>query len=98
MVELQMSRHACARARQRGLSDACVSAILTYGDRTVRRGAGCEAAWISRPVLARLGPRTPDGIDVSRLRNVYVLASPDEEVITIVRSRRPIYRRNARRF
>lgn len=94
MLETQMSRHASARARQRGIRETHVLAVLKYGDRITRRGSDTEAVWLSKAALASLGHQTPEGVGVDRLRNLYVLVSADETIITVVRTQGSTYRRN----
>jgi hypothetical protein len=78
--------------RHRGMTNALLEAVINYGDRWVRRGRGVEAIWISDEKIRTLGPVTPEGVDVDRLKNLYVLVANDETVVTVVRSRKRIYR------
>jgi hypothetical protein len=88
-----LSEHAHKRARQRGIEPAHIGAILTYADRAVHRGGGAEYVWISKTKLSRLGPKTPEGVDCDRLRNLHVLVASDATVITVVRVRQRQCRR-----
>jgi hypothetical protein len=93
-----MSRHAEIRARQRGISAAQLSAVFIHADREIRRGKSCYAIWISKNVLRRLGPITPEGVSTDRLKKLTVLQSEDETCVTAFRSQRgKAYRRRTRR-
>jgi hypothetical protein len=93
-----LSHHAAVRAQQRGISPAQLSAVLTHGDREIRRGGRCYAIFISKETLQRLGPRTPEGVPTDRLKGLTVLHSDDETCVTAFRSERgKAYRRRTRR-
>lgn len=81
-----LSRHASGRARQRGVTEAQVGAVIKYADQCVERGRGTELIWASPRALASLGPKTPEGVDVNRLKNLYVLVTSDEIVVTVYRA------------
>jgi hypothetical protein len=80
-----LSRHAISRARQRGITEAQLSALAQYADKSVRRGSGTELIWISVRALASMGPRTPEGVDVDRLGKLRLLIANDETGVTTYR-------------
>jgi hypothetical protein len=91
------SYHARIRAKQRGITDDQIDAVVRYADREAHRGNGCASIWISRQELQRLGPKTPEGTPTDRLRGLTVLESNDQTCVTVFRNRRSkIYRRNVR--
>ncbi len=93
-----VSRHAVARAQQRGVTRAQIDAVIGYADMEARRGNGCASIWISRKELRRLGPLTPEGISTDRLQGVTVLQSGDQACVTVFRNRKSkAYRRGAGR-
>lgn len=81
-----LSRHASERARQRGATQAQINAVVLYADQCTCRGGKAELIWISEEALAGLGPRTPEGVDVDRLRTLCLLVANDETVITLYRA------------
>lgn len=81
-----LSKHAHKRASQRGINIAQIDAVLNYADRVAHRGGGTQYIWISRPMIRRLGPKTPEGIDTDRLRNVHILIASDGTVVTVLRT------------
>jgi uncharacterized protein YcbX len=87
MIQNRLSRHAAERMYQRGATERQIAAVMRHADRSARRGNGTEIIWMSSKALARLGPRTPEGVDVDRVRNLRVLVADDETVVTIVKSR-----------
>src|SRR3954466_5559493 len=90
-----ISRHATARAQQRGISPAQVFAVATHGDMETPRGGDCYAVWISKKTLRRLGPLTPEGVPTDRLKGLTILQSDDDTLVTTFRSERgKAYRRN----
>jgi hypothetical protein len=90
----QKSRHASERAAQRGITNAQLAAVIKYGDRWARRGRGVESIWISKDRFETLAPVTPEGVDVDRLKGIYVLVGTGETVVTVVRTKRRFYRRD----
>jgi hypothetical protein len=97
MTKLAWTRHATARAQQRGVTRSRVDAVLRYGDMEARRGSGCASLWISKNELHRLGPVTPEGVSTDRLNGLIVLQSYDQACVTVFRNRRSrTYRRRAR--
>lgn len=91
----QMSRHASERISQRGITSAQVAAVIKYGDQSAPRGGGTESVWISKDSLVALAPSTPEGVEVDRLRGIYVLVGHDGTVVTVVRTEGRVYRRGA---
>jgi hypothetical protein len=64
--------------------------------RYVVRGKGCVSIWISKKVLRRLAPSTPEGVPIDRLQGVTILQSDDETCVTVFQNRySKMYRRNA---
>jgi Domain of unknown function (DUF4258) len=86
MMQELLSKHAGARARQRGIDFAQIEAVLSYADRIAHRGGGTEYIWISKSMLNRLGAKTPEGVDTDRLKNVHVLIGSDGGIITVLRA------------
>jgi hypothetical protein len=81
-VSCRISRHAEARARQRGITTAQIAAVLEYGDRSRVGRDGVEVLSLSARFRRALGPATPEGVDTGRLANLYVLVSGDGCVVT----------------
>jgi hypothetical protein len=80
------TRHAAARAQQRGIKPAHIDAVIRYGDLERRRGRGCMSISISRRELSRLGPITPEGIPTDKLRGLTVLQAGDQACVTVFRN------------
>src|SRR5690242_20658934 len=96
-AQVRATRHATTRAQQRGITPSQLDAVARYADMEAPRGDGCAAIWISKQELHRLGPSTPEGISIDRLRDLTVLQGDDQSCVTVFRSRRSkVYRRHAR--
>jgi hypothetical protein len=95
---MTLSHHANVRARQRGISPAQLSAIAIHGDMEVRRSGSCHAKWISKETLRCLGPVTPEGVPIDRLKGLTILQAEDDTLVTAFRNAHDkVYRRSARR-
>lgn len=98
MSNRSLTRHGRIRAKQRGISTACIDAVLGYADMEARRGSGCASIWISKRELRRLGSSTPEGVPTDRLRGLTVLQSSDDACVTVFRNRKSkAYRRDTGR-
>jgi hypothetical protein len=93
-----LSHHATHRAQQRGISPAQLTAVVTHGDMEAHRGGDCYAVWISKQMLQRLGPMTPEGVATDRLKGLTILEGASDILITTFRNARDkAYHRTARR-
>lgn len=97
MNQMICSRHAAVRGQQRGITATQIEAVLRYADMEARRGDGCASIWISNKELRQLGPFTPEGVPIDRLRGLIVLQGSDQTCVTVFRNRRAKhYRRDLR--
>lgn len=84
----RLSEHARVRARQRGVLDAHIDAVVRHADRSRNGRDGVEMLWISEQLLTTFGARTPEGVDTDRLKNFYVLMGTSGCVVTNYRRQR----------
>lgn len=88
MAVIQLSRHATARLRQRGVSEALIEALMEHADVEVHVGGGCTALRCSRGQLADPNVRLAVGPDCDRLGSLaLVFSSLTGEVVTVLHDR-----------
>lgn len=95
--EIHISKHAAIRCQQRGLRPQDIRAISGHADICIPRGNGVELVRISKSKLNKMGNKTPEGVDVDRLKNTCLLLAVDNTVITAIHPRRGKYRREKTR-
>lgn len=86
------SKHASKNYRRRGIQNDAANAVLIHGDITSYRGNGVTLFQISKKKLRTMGGRTPEGVQTDRLRNLFLLVSNDNIVVTALRPRRGKYK------
>jgi hypothetical protein len=93
-TSLILTAHARRRARQRGLPDASLAALLELADREVPVGGGCVALSVSRMMIdaARAEGATPAAL--ARLPGRVLLVGPNGVVMTALIQ----HRRSGRRY
>jgi hypothetical protein len=86
-ARLPYSAHARRRARQRGIPDEMVTALLRYADREVDVGSDCVALRISRRML-RNDPEIHQSLGQRRERLtgiVVVWSNESARIVTVLR-------------
>lgn len=86
MTELNLTTHARARQRQRGIAAGVLDAVLAFGD-AYRAGDRCTAYYLGRQA-ARRHSRSLRGV-VDRARNVAIVVSGDGAVVSVQHLPRP---------
>ena len=82
VIKNKLSVHAKIRCQQRGMRNDVIDSILANADSFRCRGRGIEANWISEAGLKKMGPYTPEGASTDRCRNVVVLVSSEDRIVT----------------
>lgn len=94
MKKVGLTRHAQNRMRQRGVTNNTLEAVLIHSDKKRYRGDGKWGLFVSKKKIRGMGPRTPEGVDTDRLKNIVVLVSKDS-LITVLKSERCYLHRSA---
>ncbi len=95
MVNISYSSHAIKRARQRGVKKEIITLIYKEGDKKVKKMGKAFALYISEKKINRLQKLNyykKDTLDKSK--NIYLIISEEETLITVVREKKSRYRRN----
>lgn len=91
-IRCASSTHASKNYQRRGVVDDAVQAILVYGDLIAYRGGGVTLIQISKKKLQKMGGRTPDGVQTDRLKNLCLLVSNDNMIVTAIHPRKGKYK------
>lgn len=86
------SNHASKNFRRRGVENATAQAVLVHGDLFSYRGKGVTLIQISKKKILALGGKTPEGIQTDRLKNLCLLVSNDNNIVTAIRPRKGRYK------
>lgn len=81
----KVTKHAQMRMQQRGVQDSIAGTILTFADRRVHIGGGCQAFSVSRKnaqELIKTGVMTPSIAD--RIMKKGLVVSNDNTVLTVM--------------
>lgn len=94
-AKIKLSKHAEARAQQRGIRRDIIDFILEHADRSLHAGEGLRSVSISRQNQRRLSRNGFDPQIIDRTDGVALLIDPNENcVVTIMR----LHGRQARRY
>jgi hypothetical protein len=91
-VNENTSKHASKNFRRRGIENATAQAVLIHGDLFSYRGKGVTLVQISKKKILALGGKTPEGIQTDRLKNLCLLVSNDNTIVTAIRPRKGRYK------
>ena len=86
------SKHASKNYRRRGIKDDAANAVLIHGDLTAYRGNGVTLYQISSQKIRAIGGRTPEGVPTDHLKNLCLLVSNDNTVVTAIHPRKGRYK------
>ncbi len=86
ITELKMTTHAEARIRQRGVCVRILEAVLAFGD-VYRAGEGCRAYYLGRQAAKKHASRLRGMTE--RARNVAIIVSADQAIVSVQHVRRP---------
>ncbi|MGH7020861.1 MAG: hypothetical protein ACREEY_13315 [Brevundimonas sp.] len=85
MFEAALTRHAEARANQRGVQQDVIEAILHHADVDVPVGGGCSALRLSKRRLKDAALRKRLGSQLDRLAGIAVVCSDETgEIVTVL--------------
>jgi hypothetical protein len=84
MSQFSLTKHAIARANQRGVTLEVVNALLTYADVEVPVGSGCTCLRCSRDALEGVDIRDKLGSLAERLRGLRAIVADDNgQLVTL---------------
>jgi len=86
------SKHATKNCQRRGVKGDAADAVLLHGDLIADRGNGVTLIQLSNRKLCAMGGRTPEGVQTDRLKNLCLLVSSDNTVVTVIRPRQGRYK------
>src|SRR5688572_21509774 len=81
---MNITEHARARCRQRGISQKLLQIIYAEADRQFTCGDGCVAIEVSQRRIAE--QRRIVGANIERARNVVLVLSNDNSLVTVLRA------------
>ncbi|MER9390637.1 MULTISPECIES: hypothetical protein [unclassified Mesorhizobium] len=81
---MNITEHARARCLQRGISQNLLQIIYAEADRQFACGGGCFAIEVSRRRIAER--RRIVGANIERARNVILVLSMDNSLVTVLRA------------
>lgn len=82
-----LTKHAQARARQRGVRETAVRLAIEFGE-WFYAGNGCDAAYLSRNAVR--AARRRHGVRLDQFQNLAVILSSECAVVTVQHVERPI--------
>ncbi len=86
------SKHASKNFRRRGVENDTAQAVLAHGDLFSYRGKGVTLIQVSKKKILALGGKTPEGMQTDRLKNLCLLVSNDNTIVTAIRPRKGRYK------
>lgn len=85
MPDVSMSKHAIARANQRGVTHQMIADLIAYADVEEAAGDGCMVLRVSRRQLQDRSIRSSLGVRADQLQSVAVVWSAwSGEVVTVL--------------
>lgn len=84
MLDVELSKHAAARANQRGVSHHLLSTLLDVADIDSPVGSGCRLFRVSRQRLNDRATRRRVGSEADRLASLAVIWSDSTQTIVTV--------------
>ena len=84
MQEFALSKHAIARAKQRGVTHQMIKDLIANADVEEPVGRGCTVLRLSRRRLQDQSVRAALGARADQLQSVALIWSEDGEVVTVL--------------
>ena len=95
MKNITYTTHSLKRARQRGIKKEIIEMIYKEADKIVKKMGNARAIYISKIKVSKLHQLNTYKKDVlEKSKNIYLIISESESLLTVVRTKRPVYRRN----
>ena len=95
MNNFKYTEHSKKRARQRGIKNEIIDMIYKEADKKIKKMGSARALYLSKSKISELHKLSLYKRDIiDKSKNIYLIISNDENLITVVRTKKPIYRRN----
>ena len=81
-AELELTQHAVARKKQRGVKDRSISLVLEFGHYLYQKGKHTYTVSLDKNGIQQIKKTYGDLVELSKLRRMYVVVAEDSKIIT----------------